>query len=106
MKIFWKASWVPEAAVRTMTSIVRSSGRARDRSPIADSPPKIAWTSLLARVRQACCRRGDDAERVLAILLNTRPPGSVGFGSREDIPIVTRPRETSAIPTSEPPWGA
>ena len=38
-----------------------------------------------------------------AILLKTIPPGSAGFGSREDIPRVTRPRETSVMPMSEPP---
>jgi len=40
----------------------------------------------------------------LAIRLNTIPPGSVGFGSREDMPIVTRSLETSEMPTSDPPW--
>src|SRR6185503_7645115 len=39
-----------------------------------------------------------------AILVNTRPPGSVGAGSLEDAPIVTRPLETSETPTFEPPW--
>ena len=39
----------------------------------------------------------------LAILWNTSPPGSVGFGSRDESPIDTRPWATSATPTSEPP---
>src|SRR4051794_6798691 len=39
----------------------------------------------------------------LAILLKTMPPGSVGFGSRDELPIVTRPAATSATPMSEPP---
>jgi hypothetical protein len=38
-----------------------------------------------------------------AIRFQTRPPGSVGFGSRDELPIVTRPAATSATPTSEPP---
>src|SRR6476659_7468981 len=41
-----------------------------------------------------------------AILLKTRPPGSPGLGSREELPIVTRPRATSEMPTSEPPWSS
>ena len=39
-----------------------------------------------------------------AMRLKTRPPGSEGSGSREELPIVTRPCETSAMPMSDPPW--
>ena len=39
-----------------------------------------------------------------AILVNTRPPGSLAAGSREDAPIETRPLETSEMPTFDPPW--
>src|SRR5690242_9812486 len=38
-----------------------------------------------------------------AILVNTKPPGSVGAGSREDAPIETRPWATSSTPTFDPP---
>src|SRR4051812_5147915 len=41
-----------------------------------------------------------------AILLNTSPPGSEGFGSRDEFPIVTLPAATSATPMSEPPWSS
>src|ERR1700755_123784 len=39
-----------------------------------------------------------------AILVKTSPPGSLGLGSREELPIVTRPAAASATPMSEPPW--
>jgi hypothetical protein len=38
-----------------------------------------------------------------AILVKTSPPGSLGLGSREELPIVTRPAAASATPMSEPP---
>src|SRR5919198_357532 len=103
-KIFWKASCVPDAAVRTIRSIGPLAVAPGTALQSRTCPEKIAWTcawETLARwlsglvIRQIASR---------AILLNTRPPGPESFGSREESPIDTRPAATSATPMSEPPW--
>src|SRR5262245_33476680 len=80
MKMFWKASWVPEAAVRTTRSI----------GPLAEAPG--TWLQLRMRPEKMswiCCwlRVGIGFEALVttqtasrAILLKTMPPGSAGFG--------------------------
>jgi hypothetical protein len=66
-------------------------------------PEKIAW--IWACERFGSLLLGLETMQIasLAILLNSRPPGSESFGSREELPTVTRPAATSATPTSEPP---
>ena len=102
-KIFWNASCVPEAAVLTMTSIVEFRLEPLTAPQSRTEPPNTActWAWLMFESLLSGLVTTQIASR--AILLNTSPPGSLDFGSREDMPRVTRPRETSAIPTSEPP---
>jgi hypothetical protein len=105
MKIFWNASWVPDAAVLTNKSMP---------PPLAPGtlPQSRVWPEKID-CTCSCDRFGTGFALFVirqmpscAILLNTSPPGSPGFGSRDELPIVTRPRETSEMPTSEPPWSS
>src|SRR3954447_9050920 len=106
MKIFWNASCVPEAAVRPTMSIVPVAVAPGTWLQSRMSPEKIDWI--------VCCDRfatgflGLVARQIAsrAILLKKIPPGSLDFGSRDELPIVTRPAATSATPTSEPPWAS
>src|SRR3954453_12369662 len=88
MKIFWKASCVPEAGVRTarlIGPVVPAPGTS-DQSRTA--PEKIPW--IWSWVRLAIGLPGLVIRQIasLATLLKVRPPGSVGLGSREELPIV------------------
>ncbi len=106
MKIFWKASCVPEAAVRVTTSIVPVADAPATWPQSRTLPEKIAW--ICACVRFAIGLPGAVTMQIAsrAILLKKRPPGSLAFGSREELPIETRPAATSATPTSDPPWAS
>src|SRR3954454_14995601 len=106
MKIFWNASCVPEAAVRPTTSIDPVAVAPGTWLQSRMSPEKIAWIVLwdtLASLLSGLVTR-QIASR--AILLKKMPPGSLDFGSRDELPMVTRPAATSATPTSEPPWAS
>src|SRR3954454_14993668 len=106
MKIFWNASCVPEAAVRPTRSIVPVAVAPGTWPQSRTVPEKIAgivsWDRLATGFFGLVTRQ--IASR--AILLKKMPPGSLGLGSREELPIVTRPAATSATPTSEPPWAS
>ena len=104
MKIFWNASCVPEAAVRTNMSIGPPAVAPGTCAPVADAAGEDRLDLLLRESASVLPVWVTMQIASLAILLKTSPPGSLGFGSRDDMPIVTRPRETSATPTSEPPW--
>src|SRR6187200_2256992 len=106
MKIFWNASCVPEAAVRTtrlIEPVVPAPGMS---SQLRTWPEKIAWIWACERFASLLAGLVTMQIASLAILLKTRPPGSELFGSRDELPIVTRPAATSATPTSEPPWAS
>ncbi len=66
-------------------------------------PEKMSWICVWLRVEIEFELLVTTQTASRAILLKTIPPGSAGLGSREDIPSVTRPRETSVMPMSEPP---
>ena len=64
MKMFWKASWVPEAAVRTTRSI-----GPLDRAPgtwlqLRTRPEKMSWTWVWLRVAIGLAGLRDHADRV------------------------------------------
>src|SRR4051812_11111161 len=106
MKIFWNASCVPEAAVRPTMSMVPVAVAPGTWLQSRMLPEKMAWivacdrlaTGFLGLVTRQIASR--------AILLKKIPPGSLDLGSRDELPIVTRPAATSATPTSEPPWAS
>src|SRR3954466_10949399 len=106
MKIFWKASCVPEAAVRPTRSIVPLMPAPGTWLQSRTSPAKIDW--IVACDRLASGLPGLVTRQIAsrAILLKKMPFGSLDFGSREELPMVTRPAPTSATPTSEPPWAS
>src|SRR5262249_6078429 len=104
MKIFWNASCVPEAAVRTIRLIdplVLAPGTC---DQLRIRPEKMPWICDCDRLPTPL--RGFVTTQIasLAIRLNTRLESSLLFLSREELPIETRPAATSATPTSEPPW--
>src|ERR1700754_1057359 len=98
MKIFWNASCVPEAAVRPTRSIVPVTEDPGTWLQSRMSPEKIAW--IVACERFAMGFFGFVARQTAsrAILLKKIPPGSLDFGSRDELPMVTRPAATSATP--------
>jgi hypothetical protein len=102
--MFWKASWVPEAAVRTTRSIGPDTCAPGTSLQLRTWPLKIACTVSWEMLGIAFCLLVTTQIASRAILLKTSPPGSEGWGSRDELPIVTRARETSAMPMSEPPW--
>src|ERR1044071_5201990 len=104
MKIFWNASWVPEAAVRPTRSIVPVALAPGTWLQSRMSPEKIAW--MVACDRLASVFLGWVAMQIAsrATLLKQTPLGSLDLASRDEVPMVTRPAATSATPTSEPPW--
>ena len=106
MKILWKASWVPEPGVRTTTSIVPFWVDPGTWLQVRTPPPKTAWTPGWSIDCSGFASLVTMQTASRAILWKTRPPGSLGFGSREELPIVTRPAATSATPMSEPPWSS
>src|SRR4051794_23812393 len=106
MKIFWKASCVPEAAVRPTRSIVPVAVAPGTWLQSRMSPEKIAWIVLCDRFANGFFGLVTRQIASRAILLKKIPPGSLDFGSRDELPIVTRPAATSATPTSEPPWAS
>jgi hypothetical protein len=103
MKMFWKASWVPEAAVRTTRSIGPLADAPGTWLQLRTRPEKMSWICVWLSVAIGLELFVTTQTASRAILLKTMPPGSAGLGSREDIPRVTRPRETSVMPMSEPP---
>jgi hypothetical protein len=106
MKIFWNASCVPDAAVRT-TRLIDPVAVAPGMSlQLRTWPEKIAWICAWDRFGSLLAGLVTRQIASLAILLKTRPPGSELFGSREELPMLTRPAATSATPTSEPPWAS
>src|SRR4029450_9291286 len=106
MKIFWNASCVPEAAVRTTRLIDPVVPAPGTSSQLRICPEKIPWIWACERLASLLFGLVTMQIASLAILLKTRPPGSELFGSREELPIVTRPAATSATPTSDPPWAS
>src|SRR3954467_686038 len=103
MKIFWKASCVPEAAVRTVRSIGPLSPEPGTSLQSRTLPEKIDWIVFWSKFVDWFAGLVTTQMASLAILLKKMPPGSVGLGSRDELPIVTRPAATSATPMSEPP---
>ncbi len=103
MKMFWNASWVPEAAVRTTRSIGPEALAPVTWLQLRMRPEKMSWICCWLRLAIGFEGLVTTQTASRAILLKTIPPGSAGFGSREDMPRVTRPRETSVMPMSEPP---
>src|SRR4051812_19882836 len=103
MKIFWNASCVPDAAVRTNRSTPPPTVEPETLLQSRVWPEKIDWTWACDRFPTLFALLVTRQMPSCAILLNTSPPGSPGFGSRDELPIVTRPRATSDTPTSEPP---
>src|SRR4051794_34061414 len=81
MKIFWKASCVPDAAVRTVRSIAPVADEPGTSDQSAILPEKIPW--IVACDRSAIGLAGFVAMQIasLAILLKNRPPGSESFAS-------------------------
>src|SRR4051794_15795520 len=106
MKIFWNASWVPDAAVRTNRSIPPPTLEPGTLPQSRVCPEKIDWTCACDRFPTVLDLLVIRQMPSWAILLKTSPPGSLGFGSRDELPIDTRPRATSETPTSEPPWSS
>src|SRR4051794_11604810 len=106
MKIFWNASCVPEAAVRPTMSIVPVAEEPGTSLQSRTSPAKIAWIVACESVAIGFLGLVTRQIASRAILLKKMPPGSLDFGSREELPMVTRPAATSATPTSEPPWAS
>ena len=93
---------MPDAAVRPIRSIVPPlpfGTEPQSRTP----PEKIPWTCAEERLPTGFALFVIKQTASRAILLKTSPGGSVGFGSREELPIVTRSCATSLMPTSEPP---
>ena len=104
MKMFWNASCVPEAAVRTKRSIGPRAVAPADSLQLCDPAGEDRLDLLLARGSRAwLLGLRDDADRVAGDLVEDDAAGVAGFGSREELPIVTRPRDTSVMPMSEPP---
>ena len=69
MKIFWNASCVPEAAVRTTRSIVPRDRRAGDLAPVAHLAGEDRLDLRLREVGDRVRRVGDDADRVVGDLV-------------------------------------
>ena len=104
MKMFWNASCVPEAGLRTIRSIVPDAWAPGTWLQERTRPEKIACTVSCERFASPLPGWVAMQTPSRAMRLNTSPPGSDGCGSREDMPSDTRPRETSAMPMSDPPW--
>src|SRR5690606_28858162 len=105
MNRFSKASSVPDASLRACRLIV----------PLCDEPGTSDQLRILPeKMSETCCWVRPLASLLLglvmrqtaspAILTKLRRFGSVFRGSRDDMPIVTAPFATSAMPLSEPPW--
>ena len=106
MKMFWNASWVPEAAVRTMRSIGAAvPSRRRPRLQLRTRPEKMSWTwpgrgsaigfrgCVTTQTRVAGDLVEDEAARIGRL--------GVAGGHRR----ASRGRvETSVMPMSDPPW--
>src|SRR4051812_39325157 len=106
MNSFWNASWVPEAAVRTTRSIGPVIVEPATSPQSRTLPEKMSCTCACDRSPTVLPEFVDRQIASRAILYQCRPPGSVGFASRDELPIETRPAPMSATPTSEPPWAS
>src|SRR3954467_13156483 len=106
MKIFGNASCVPEAAVRPTTSIDPVAVAPGTWLQSRMSPEKIAWIVLWDRLASLLSGLVTRQIASRAILLKKMPLGSLDFGSRDELPIVTRIPSSSATPTFEPPWAS
>src|SRR6476661_4160194 len=102
-KIFWKASWVPDAAVRTTRLIEPVAVAPGTSSQLRICPEKIPLIVSCDRLETGLAGFVTTQMASFAILLKKMPPGSLSLGSRDESPIVTRPAATSATPTSDPP---
>ena len=80
MKMFWKASWVPEAAVRTTRSIGPACPRARHLAPAPDPAREDVLDLRLAEGRDRVGRVGDDADRVAGDFVEDDSARVGGFG--------------------------
>src|SRR4029453_10260600 len=82
MKMFWKASWVPEAAVRTTRSIGPLAVAPGTELQVRTRPEKTSWICVWLNVGIVFDALATTQTASRAILLNTIPPGSAGLGSR------------------------
>ena len=104
MKMLRNASCVPEACVRTLRLIGPVTFAPGTSSQRRTLPEKMSWTFCWDRFAIALSGLVATHTPSRAILLNVSPPGSPDCWSREDMPMFTRLRATSPMPTSEPPW--